>query len=271
MADTPYTGALMRSAHFAFRPPVPGINPEHEHPQAEPDPFDPKPEGAGVPAPGDVWQPQDLPVHTEWVVGPRPHDTPLQPPVPSNVHQDQANNATTARMLANHSREEYRPDRYPPYKHASQGATVDWYTGRMPRDAGITVGEEAAFLVMGKNAFDQTNAPNEVYTGAPANVGRYRVQDNQQQFGEYTFWTKQGQDAYLRAYEDLSPQFPADKPRVPDSAPYTPNSSGTTTWLQSQWQVPSLFGLPSETATTDYQLAATAPDASGGFDDGGRL
>jgi hypothetical protein len=58
---------------------------------------------------------------------------------------------------------------------------------------------------------------------------------------------------------------------VPDSAPYTPNSSGTTTWLQSQWQVPSIFGLPSETASTDYQIAAAQAEASGGFDDGGRL
>lgn len=272
MATTPYSGALVRSAHFAFRPPVPGINPDHEHPAAEPDPFDPVPEGAGGGVSGDVWQPAELPVHTPMVVGPRPHTTPLQPPVPSNVHSFQSDQAATARMLANHSVVDYRPNLYPPYKSADQGATVDWYAGRMPRDAGITVGDDASFLVAGKNAFDFTNPDNSaVYGGDAPNVGRYRLQNNQQQFGEYRFWTKQGQDGWLRAYEGLQPTFPADKPRVPDSAPYTPNSSGTTTWLQSQWQVPSLFGLPSETATTDYQMAAAAPEASTQFDDGGRM
>lgn len=56
-----------------------------------------------------------------------------------------------------------------------------------------------------------------------------------------------------------------------DPAPYTPSSSGTTTWLQSQWQVPSVFSLPSETASTDYQMASGPQPAGGGFDDGGRL
>jgi hypothetical protein len=271
LATSPYSGALVRSAHYSFRPPVPGINPEHEHPAPDPDPFSPPPEGAGTGARGDVWQPGDLPVHTDMVVAQRLHDTPLQPPVPSNVHQDQANLATTARMLANHGVVEYRPDKYAPYKHADQGRDIDWYTGRPSRDAGITVPDNASFLVAGKNAFDFTNQPNEVYTGDAPNVGRYRLQANQQDFGLYRFWTKQGQDGWLRAYAGLQPDFPVDKPRVPDSAPYTPNSSGTTTWLQSQWQVPSIFGLPSETASTDYQIAAAQAEASGGFDDGGRL
>jgi hypothetical protein len=269
---TPYTGTLVRTAHFAYRPPVPGINPDHEHPQPEPDPFNPVPPGADQGSTATVWQPQDLPVHTDMRVGPRPHSTPLQPPVPSNVHGFERDNAATARMLANHALVEYRPDKYPTYKHATQGVSIDWYTGREPRDAGISVPDNASFLVMGKNAFDATNSPNEVYSGDAPNVGRYRLQANEQQWGLYdTPQARFGQDGWLRAYEGLSPQFPADKPRVPDSAPYTPNSSGTTTWLQSQWQVPSLFALPSETATTDFQTAAAAPDTSGSFDDGGRL
>lgn len=272
MSTPAYTGALGRSAHFAFRPPVPGINPEHETPAPDPDPFSPKPEGSGQAVAADVWQPVDHPLHSEWVVDSRPHDTPLQPPVPSNVHRDQADRAATARMLANHSVVEYRPDLRAPYKHAEQGRQIDWYTGRPSRDAGITVGTEAEFLVMGRNAFDQTNLPNEVYSAGGPDVGRYRLQANQQDFGLYRSFQKVGQDNFLRAYEGLQPQFPADKPRVPDSAPQTPNSSGTTTWLQSQWQVPSLFGLPSETVMTDAQVAAgSVIDASGGFDDGGRL
>jgi len=250
---------------------VPGINPEHEHPHPDPDPFDPAPEGAGSGVKGDVWQPSDLPVHTEMVVGPRPHTTPLQPAVPSNVHSFERDMAATSRMLHNHSAVEYRPDKYPEYKHAEQGVQIDWYTVRPSRDAGIEVPKDAEFLVMGKNAFDATNQPNEVYSGGGPDVGRYRLQANQQQFGLYHFWTKQGQDGLLRAYEGLRPDFPVDKPRVPDSAPYTPNSSGTTTWLQDQWQTPSLFALPSETSMTDFQAATAGPDTSGTFDDGGRL
>lgn len=273
MADTPYSGALLRSAHFAFRPPVPGINPEHEHPQPDPDPFSPYPEGAGatIAANGDVWQPGDLPVHTDMVIGPRPHSTPLSSPVPSNVHSFERDVAATTRMVHNHSMVEYRPDKYATYKHGDQGVQIDWYTGRPSRDAGITVPKEAEFLVMGRNAFDQTNQPNEVYAGDAPNVGRYRLQANQQQFGLYQFHTKQGQDGLLRAYEGLAPAFPVDKPRVQDSAPYTPNSRGTTTWVQDQWQTPSMFALPAETSLTDYQAAAGGPDTSGTFDDGGRM
>lgn len=266
-----YTGALTRAAHFAFRPPVPGVNPDHEHPSPEPDPFNPPPEGAGQGVSGDVWQPGDLPVHTEMRVGPRPHDTPLQPPVPSNVHQAQANLAATSRMLANHGVVAFRPDVNPLYRHADEGRQIDWYVGRGPTDAGITVPENASFLVAGKNAFDYTNPANEVYAGDAPNVGRYRLQNNQQDFGLYTYHTKQGQDAWLRAYTGLTPDFPSDKPRVPDSAPYTPNSSGTTTWLQSQWQTPSMFAVPSETAGTDYLAASAGVQPGGGFDDGGRL
>lgn len=273
MANRVYEGALTRSAHFAYRPPVPGVNPEHEKPAPDPDPFSPPPPGADPGAPrADVWQPSELPVHTAMQVGPRPHTTPLQPPVPSNVHQDQADRAATARMLANHSVVDYRPDRYPNYKHADEGRAIEWYTGRPSRDAGITVGPEAEFLVMGRNAFDQTNHANpDVYGGDPANAGRYRLQANQQYFGLYRFWTKQGQDAWLRAYTGLHPQMPVDKPRVPDSAPYTPNSSGTTRWNLPQWQTPSVFALPSETSLTDYEQATAAPAAAGGFDDGGRM
>lgn len=266
-----YAGALTRSAHISFRPPVPGISATHEHPVQTPDPFSPVPPSAGQGIGGTVWQPGDLPVHTEMRVAPRPHDTPLQPPVPSNVHRSQADLAATSRMLANHSVVDYRPDTIPVYRHATQGRTLDYVAGRMPVEAGITVPESAAYLTAGRNAFDATNGTTVVYSGGGADTGRYRTGVRVEDFGRYEFHTRQGQDAWLRAYVGLEPQFPVDKPRVPDSAPYTPNSSGTTTWLQSQWQTPSLFGLPSETAGTDF-LSASAPAAAGGaFDDGGRL
>lgn len=266
-----YSGQLARSAHFAFRPPVPGVNGEHTKPDPDPDPFTPVPAGAGQGVAGDVWQPADLPTHTDMRVADRPHWTPLQPPVPSNVHSDQRDRAALARMLANHSVDDYRPETYVPYKHGDQGRAITWYPGREPVEAGITVPDNAAYLVAGKNAFDYTNPANEVYAGDTPNVGRYRLQNNQQDFGLYAFHTKQGQDAYLRAYTGLEPDMPVDKPRVPDSAPYTPNSAGTTTWTLSQWQSPSSFALPGETALTDYEQASRPGPVAAGFDDGGRM
>lgn len=266
-----YSGALTRSAHMAYRPPVPGVSATHEHPVESGDVFNPVPASAGQDIAGTVWQPGDLPVHTEMQVARRPHDTPLRPPVPSNVHQSEANIAATARMLANHSIVDYRPDTIPVYRHGTQGRTLDYVPGRMPVEAGITVPENAAYLTAGRNAFDQTNGTTVVYSAGGADAGRYRLGTRIEDFGRYEFHTKQGQDAWLRAYTGLAPDFPVDKPRIENSAPYAPNSSGTTTWLQSQWQVPSMFALPSETASTDF-VAASAPDAAGsGFEDGGRL
>lgn len=270
MADA-YSGSLVRSAHFAHRPPVPGINPEHERPDPDPDPFSPAPEGV-QPADFDVWQPRDESVYSEMGQRPFSHWGYLQAPVPSSVPAEAAGIAATARMIANHSSVDYKPDTYVPYKHADQGKSIDYVTGRMPWQAGEEVPDESAYLQAGTNAYDRTNAANEVYGGDEANVGRYRLGNDTRVFGLYEFWTKQGQDAELRAYSGLSPDFPVDKPRVPDSAPYVPNSSGTTTWILDQFQVPSMFGLPSETASTDHEAA----EAGGyfnpsGFDDGGRM
>lgn len=268
-----YSGALTRSAqpHFSYRPPVPGVNPEHEKPEPDPDPFSPAPPGAGQGARGDIWQPQDLPEHSAMRVPDRPHWTALQPPVPSNVHSEQRDRAWQLRFLANHDVDDYRPDLYPVYRHAGQGRSIAWYAGREPVEAGVSVPDRASYLVAGKNAFDFTNQPSEVYAGAAANVGRYRLQENQQDFGLYTFHTKQGQDGWLRAYSGLAPDMPVDKPRVPDSAPYTPNSSGTTRWNLPQWQTPSTFALPGETSVTDYEQATAPPSVQGEFSDGGRM
>lgn len=257
---TAYTGALTRAAHFAFRPPVPGINPEHEHPAPDPDPFTPVPPGADQGYPGDVWQPQDVSQQSPVQVGPRSHWAQLADPVPSGVHSWEADQAATDRMLANHSAVEYRPDSYVPYKHATQGLSIQFVDGRRPQAFSMEA------LQAGRNSYDFTNAPNEVYEG-----DRYRVGTEIQMRGRYEFWTKQGQDAQLRAYTGLEPAFPADKPRVPDSAPYTPNSSGTTTWIQDQFQRVSAFALPSETSVTDYEISTTPEAGGSSFDEGGRL
>lgn len=265
-----YSGALVRSAHFASRPPVPGVNPEHQHPDPEPDPFAPAPEG--VPArTGDVWQPSEDTAHTAMHVGTldqESHWTRLAAPVPMGVPRQAAGLAATARMLADHSIVDYRPHKHAVYRHASAGRTIEYTDGRMPQVAGET-GGTAAYLLNGQNAYDQTNGVTDVYSGSSANVGRYRLGTRIEDFGHYEFHTQQGQDTHLRAYSGLHPTFPVDKPRVPDSAPYTPNSSGTTTWTLPWNQRPSFFALPTETALTDYRVSEM--DASGEFDDEGRL
>lgn len=253
MADTAYSGALNRAAHFAFRPPVPGINPEHEHPDPDPDPFQPVPQGVQA-APYDMYQGEDVSVHTELQARPFSHWGNLQAPVPSSVPREVAGIAATTRMLANHGQVDFRPDTYPTYKHADQGLSIEYIGGRAPAIAGESVPDEMSYLVAGKNAYDFTNQPNEVYS---ADQGRYRLGTDIREFGRYAFWTLQGQDALLRAYTGLEPAMPVDKPRVENSAPYTPNSAGTTTWTTPAFQIPSMFSLPSETAGTDFEAAET--------------
>ncbi|MGW2795179.1 hypothetical protein ACWC9H_35380 [Streptomyces sp. NPDC001251] len=254
-----YSGALSQLAHFPRYTSVPGVSGGHIEPESEPDPFSPNPPPV-QPTTADVWQPEDVSQHTEMMVKPVSHWADLQRPVPSNVEGTDDDLATTARMLANHSVVEYRPLTYIPYKHATQGLTIEYVDGRRP----VQPSTEA--FLMGRNSYDATNQPSEVYGG-----DRYRVGTEIERFGRYEYWTKQGQDGWLRAYTGLNPAFPVDKPRIEDSAPYTPNSAGTTTWVQNQFQAPSTFALPSESAMSDFQLATGAPTPEGTFDDGSRM
>lgn len=271
MAELAYSGALKRAAHFAFRPPVPGVSADHG-PQpdttVEPDPFDPQPQTPSGQS-GDVWQPTEDTARSDLSVQPISHWANLRAPLPMNVRQEYVHTAAQERIIANHSVVDYRmdPSRY--YKNATQGRSIEFIDGPAPQLAGIDGPE---FLVAGQNSFDYTNQPNEVYAGDSSNVGRYRLGKTQNDFGMYTFWTKQGQDAELRAYTGLHPQVPVDKPRVPDSAPYTPNSSGTTTWIQTSFNVPTMFTAPSETSFTDFSVASgDVIDAGGEFSEGDRL
>lgn len=260
MAELAYTGALKRSAHFAFRPPVPGVNPEHEKPDPDPDPFQPVREPV-TGQQGDVFHPEDIPVHTEMQQRPFDHWGHLQAPVPSNVQVEVAGIAATARMIANHACVDYRPEQYPVYKHGDQGRSIQFTGGRAPWQQGESVPDDMAYLVMGKNAYDQTQAPTEVYS---ADASRYRLGTTITDFGEYTFSQKQGQDAELRAYTGLSPDLPVDKPQPTNTAPYTPNSVGTANFLTPAFQVPSMFAVQGETALTDYEASTTTDYWSGG-------
>lgn len=254
-----YTGAAARQARMSARPPVPGVNSDHITPHPEPDPFNPAP-GTPLGQQATIWgterqdagqsnQPNlaQVPV-THWWQG--------APPVPTNVPEARADQEFQDRFVFNHLHRNVIPDPARIYRHATQGHMLRWEVGRLPREAGITVPENARWALAGKNGYDQTNEPNEVYQGAAPNVGRYRLGEREVVFGLYAMpLAKIGQDAQLHAYEGLHPQMPMAQPRQENTAPYTPNSRGTEHWAPAPpSQVPSMFALPSETAVTDYAV-----------------
>jgi hypothetical protein len=265
---TAYTGYLTRSAHYAYPGDrAPGVNPEHEHPDPDPDPFSPVPD-TPVNQAGDVWNPQETGFASDWEVEPVTHWFNGAPAVPSSVPYGTAQQAMQDRMMNDHSVIHYVPDSIRLYQHQSEGVEIDWFVGRAPQNAGVSLPDDVAYLANGDNSYDQINQPNpDVYGGDEANVGRYRLGHKVSMFGLYdTPLGKFGQDASLHAYTGLTPQFPAQKNQMTDgAAPYTPNSSGTATWTMPQFQVPKLFSLPSETSITDYTTAAEESSTDSGF------
>lgn len=277
MVDTPYSGAATRGAHYASRPPVPGLNVDHFHPDPEPDIFNPVPTTPGGQT-GNVWADQrnaagpsnqpnfaQVPV-SHWYDG--------QPAVPSGEPYARAQQAMQERMMVDHSEVSFVPDGIRLYQHATEGQRNEWNIGRPSQFAGETIPDgPLAALGNGHNAYDQTNAPNEVYTGDPTNVGRYRLGMKTNMYGLYESPIgKFGQDALLHAYTGLYPSMPVEKEPMKDTAPYTPNSTGTAHWAPAgTYQIPSLFNLPSETSITDYAVVAEDTtgsdftDRNGGF------
>jgi hypothetical protein len=272
--DTPYSGTAVRNAHFSSRPPVQGLNKDHFTPDPEPDPFNPVPTPAhtqtgsiltsDVDAAGQSNQPNlaQEPV-THWFFG--------QPSVPSGEPYGVAQQAMQERMMVDHSESNYVPDSFRRYLHATQGQNNQYVIGRMPQNAGVDPGENLQYLVNGANSYDHTNQPNEVYAGDATNVGRYRLGMDTRIYGLYSNPIgKFGQDAQLHSYTGLAPAFPVDKPPMQDTAPYTPNSTGTAHWFPAPFaQIPDLFGLPSETSMTDRTAVQTDfPDNGSEFTDG---
>lgn len=269
-----YSGALVRAAHYAQRPPPPGLARDHFTGATEPDIFDPRVDTPGSQA-QTVWPtPQEfaplsnmpnlaqVPV-SHWYAGVEP--------VPSSVPYGVAQQEMQNRMMVDHADTNYVPDGIRLYLHASEGMMAEWNIGRMPQNAGEDPGEHLQYLVNGRNSYDHTNVPNEVYQGDAANVGRYRLGVKTNLYGLYQYPIgKFGQDSLVHAYTGLHPQFPTDKPQMEDTAPYTPNSTGTAHWFPANSnQVPSNFALPSETTMTDYATVANAGYSD--FIDDGRL
>jgi hypothetical protein len=275
MPNKPYSGFTTRAAHYSSRPSVPGVNPDHTHPDPEPDPFNPVPTPPPGATAGTVWS-TDNPTHTahsqetlitqgisHWYNG--------QPPVSSGVETANRMQAMQERMMVDHSDSNYIPDGIRLYQHFSEGMANLFTGGRPAQNAGVDPGENLQYLVNGTNSYDHTNEPNEVYVGAPENVGRYRLGLNLQMFGLYSNPIgKFGQDASLRAYTGLIPAFPVDKPPLSGTAPYMPNSVGTAHWAPAPPnQVPSMFALPAETAITDFTTAGTTYSGNSEFEDRG--
>jgi len=273
--DSPYSGTAVRNAHFASRPPVPGLNKDHFTPDPEPDPFNP------VPTPGHSYTDSILTTREEdgpqsdyptLATQPFHHTYDGQLSVPSGEPYGRAQQAMQERMMVDHSDSNYVPDEYRRYLHATQGQNNQYVVGRMPQNAGVDPGPDLQYLVNGQNSYDHTNEPNEVYAGDPANVGRYRLGYDTKIFGLYQNPIgKFGQDAQLHSYTGQVPQLPQAKPQMTDISPHTWPSTGTAHWEPAPPnQTPSMFSLPSETSLTDATIANEFADGAGGseFTDG---
>lgn len=280
MVNLPYSGQVSRAAHYDYRPPVPGLNPDHTTGAVEPDPFNPVPDQ--VPGQdGTVW----TVTSDEAAAGPSGYRSLAEIPVDhwyagqnavqSGLPYGAAQQAMQERMMVDHAPVNFVPDQYRIYQHASEGQQFTTFIGRPSQYAGETISGPLAGLADGRNGYDQTNLPNEVYAGDDANVGRYRLGRRQNWWGTYQFPIgKFGQDASLRAYTGITPTFPAEKHQFQETAaPYTPNSSGATAyWAPAQAnQIPTAFGLPSETAMTDFATQTGDDGSYSDFENGGRL
>lgn len=271
MVDSPYSGTATRTARYNTRPPVQGVNADHFNPDPEPDPFNPVPDTP--PNQGGSVLNQDAPFHSAGT--PNLADVPIhhwydgQAAVPSNVETASRMQAMQERMMVDHADTNYVPDGIRLYQHASEGQANEFQVGRMPVAAGATIPDgPLAGLGNGKNSYDQTNGTTEVYGAGESNVGRYRLGVKTNITGLYESpLGKFGQDALIHSYTGLSPALPQDKPPMQNTAPYTPNSTGTAHWFPTQSnQIPSLFSIPSETALTDF---ATVSDGNSEFVDRG--
>lgn len=276
MVDRVYSGSTVRGAHFASRPPPPGLAADHTTGKTEPDIFNPQPDTPADQA-GTVWEDNAEELNTEAMRSlaqvPISHWYNGQPAVPSAEPYARAQQAMQERMMLDHSDTNYVPDGIRLYNHVSEGQHNEFIIGRNPVARGTTLPTDAQFLANGRNSFDQINQPNEAYgSGGESNVGGYRTGVKTNIWGIYESpLGKFGQDALLHAYTGITPTFPADKVQMNKiAAPYTPNSSGANGyWAPAvPFQVPSMFAVPSETASTDFATGTTDFSDQGEFNTG---
>lgn len=258
-----FSGNLVRGAHYERYTSVGPVDPGHSQQSPGRGIFEPTPEAATPPAPGDIWTPYDATPHTG-LTPPRPtHVASYGPaaPIPSGVDGERGQNTVNDRMIRAHEPASYVPEVRAPYKAATQGRIIEHVQGRGPAPYSME-----AFLT-GRNGYEFSNPTSDVYGGE-----RYRLGTLTQMFGRYEYWTKQGQDAMVRPVVTEAPILPVDKPPIPGAAPYTRNSNGTDRSLYPAFQDPRAFTTPSETGMSDYVMSRQATPNPGGFyEDGGRL
>lgn len=256
------SGNLMRQAtHYERYTSVAGVSDAHTTVSPGRGIFEPTPEASVAPAPGDVWTPYDPTPYSGAVLPTGDHgSSSMAPPIPSGVDQERGDNTVTARMVHAHAYVDYAPNQDVPYRSASQGRTIGWVDGRAP----APYSPEA--FVTGNNGYDFSNPTSDVYGG-----DRYRLGTWTPYFGQYEFWQKQGQDAWVRPVQYEVPILPVAKPNISNPAPYSTPSSGTQRFVLPSFQDPRMFSTPSETGMSDFAMANLTAAPASDFTDDGRM
>lgn len=266
-----YSGAAARAAHSDKATPVAGYDPAHtDGRDITPEVFEPQISTPSAQT-GDIWQTAPSAVHSEMRDEPSHHWARTYPPVPSGIPRDDAVLAWQQRWLQNHAYVSYRPYTARAYTHATVGRSVEYTRGRGPWVAGDDTTDAMSHLVVGhygSNAYDRLNPLTDVYS---ADEGRYRLGGLFTLFGAYDQHAKNGQDAFLRAHDDMHPIFPAEKPVLENSQPVIPNSRGIANWMQDAFQRPMSFTPPVESEGTNLMLASTDVEVTSEFYDDARL
>lgn len=239
------SGALKRAAYYGIPVSPAGASPRHaETIEAPDDVFTPPlPEGSESHS-GTVWAD---PLHEAPQAGATmqqvSHTGVQRTPVGGGV-EDWRVRGTSA-MIAAHERIEYDQYGQPVIKNAGQGESYEWSPDQGPLMAGVQAPE---WMVTGQNGYDFSNPSTPMYDG-----GRYRLGRRMSRLGEYAF-AKVGQDAELRAVAARQPYLPQDTPDVPNPVGRTHQSSGTSSWVRTAFNVPQLYATPGKDTLTDVAI-----------------
>ncbi len=260
-----YSGNLVRTAHYPRYTSVGGVDPGHAQVRREHELFEPDITTEGVPSSGpSLWQPVDVTPQTGAGVPAYNHNGSMARPLPMDADAGPAAQyRSNDRMVAAHGLVDYVPDtRAPFFQAATQAVDIDFVQGAAPAPPSMEA------FVTGPNSYEFSNPANEVYSG-----DRWRLGQDIVIFGRYDYWTKQGQEAQLRAVEMEEPQFPINTGPIKDPAPYSPWSSGLAYFHQTSFNVPRLFAPPSETGISDLTMAQQSdePSSPSDFANDGRL
>lgn len=239
------TGALKRAAYYGTPVSPTGASPRHGQTiQAPDDVFTPPLPAGSEEHSGDVWaDPPEQTAETGATMQQLSHTGIQATPVGGGVADWRV--AGTAAMIAAHGRLEYEEYSQPVIKNATQAVSAEWVPDQGPLMAGIQAPE---WMVTGPNGYDFSNPSTPMYDG-----GRYRLGRRISRLGGYEF-AKVGQDAELRAVAVRQPYLPQDTPNVPNPVGRTVQSSGTSRWVRTAFNVPQLYTQPGKDDMTSVAL-----------------